>query len=412
VTTTAEDRRSSVSQTTDRPGPPRIAFVLSQFPETHETFILREFVALDEAGLDFVILSLKPCRDRVIQKDAGRFLGRTYYPWRLPRGIPSAAGSPGREAARLLPWGRRTPKSLYVWWAARRFANLVAALGVARVHAHWATAPASTAALISTHAKVPYSFTAHAWDIFAGDGRLEEKARAADFIITCTNANVAAIRSMIAPEDAAKVILNYHGIPRARLGRRSSARNGALRIAAVGRLVPTKGFTHLLAALAGAGFPFDLVIAGDGPLRRRLEKQARVIGAGRVTFAGMVNNEEVFEILRSSDVLVMPSVISPDGDRDGIPNVVLEAMAVGLPVVASGISGLPEAVVDGETGIITVPGSPDAIRAALRRIRDNRAEAESMGARGRRHVAENFRAEANAAALFDIFARQTRAAER
>jgi len=378
-----------------------VAFIMSQFPEMHETFILRELVALDDAGLDLVIFSLKPCRDAVVQSGAKRFAERTFYPWSA-----GAAGSLARAifSSGALPWMRWPVKSAYVTWAASRLARAAGSLGVGHLHAHWATAPTSAAMVISRMLGIPFSFTAHAWDIFAGDGRLGEKARAADFIVTCTGANVQAIGGMIDPADRRKIILNYHGIPGGR-GRTASRRGGgALGIAAVGRLVETKGFEHLVDSLAMLDFPFRLVIVGDGPARRALAKRARRFGDS-VRFEGIVPNERVFEILAESDVFVMPSIIARNGDRDGIPNVMLEAMSVGLPVVASAISGIPEAVRDARTGILVPPGDPASIAEALRRIRRDPGAAAHMGAEGRRLVAETFSAEKNAAALYRIFER-------
>ena len=387
---------------------PRVAFILSQFPEMHETFILRELVALDDAGLDFVIFSLKPCRDAVVQSAAERFAKRTFYPWgavgagRLARAVLSSG---------TLPWVRHPVKSAYVTWAASRLARAVRSLGVGHLHAHWATAPTSAALVISRMMGVPFSFTAHAWDIFAGDGRLAEKARAAEFIVTCTGANVNAIAGMIDPADRPKVILNYHGIPEGPKRIAAGSGSGPLRIAAVGRLVETKGFEHLVDSLGLVDFALRLVIVGDGPARGALEKRARRFGDD-VRFEGIVANERVFEILAESDVFVMPSVIARNGDRDGIPNVMLEAMSLGLPVVASAISGIPEAVRDGSNGILVPPGDPVAIADALLQIRRDPAAATRMGAEGRSIIAETFSAEKNAGALHRIFERYLCAGEK
>jgi colanic acid/amylovoran biosynthesis glycosyltransferase len=388
---------------------PKIAFVVSQFPETHETFILREFDALSQLGLDFVILSLKPCRDKVVQTAARRFLDRTYYPFGARSA--SAFGFPLSAAwrtSRMLPWLSTPADCAYISWAANRFATVARDLGVGHIHAHWATAPTSAAAVMSRILGVPYSFTAHAWDIYRGDGRLAEKARAARFVVTCTAANVLTLRRSVPREDWDKVILNYHGIPHsagcACVHDFSDAAR-PLPIAAVGRLVETKGYEYLLDALAAVDFPFELTIIGEGPLRAKLQESAsRARLAGRVRFLGALPNEAVFSVLGVSDCFAMPSVIARDGDRDGIPNVVLEAMSVGLPVVASAISGIPEAIIDGETGILVPERDPYAIASALSRLYSNRDDARAMGSRGRDLIARKFSAETNASALYSIFA--------
>ena len=382
----------------------RVAFLVSQFPETHETFIVREFAALDDEGLDFVIFSLKTCRDKVVQSEARRFLDRTIYPigartkGRPGRFMRSAAGARGS-----MPWFTRPLECAYVSWAARRFTGAARALGVGHIHAHWATAPTSAAVMMSRALGVSYSFTAHAWDIYAGDGMLAAKARGARFVATCTKANMEHIRSLLPAEDRGKVVLNYHGVGAPLRTKKGRCDGDVFRIAAVGRLVETKGFGYLLEAAEGIDFPFELTIVGEGPLRGGLERRA---GAGRlagkVRFAGVVPVEEVYEILAQSDVFVMPSVVARNGDRDGIPNVLLEAMSAGVPVVASAISGIPEAVVDGQTGVLVGERDSTAIRTAIERLYREREDAERLAGAGRDLVRERFDAEKNARALYGI----------
>jgi glycosyltransferase involved in cell wall biosynthesis len=385
---------------------------MSQFPETHETFILRELVALDEAGLDFVIFSLKPCRDLVVQKDAERFASRTYYPWSGEcRGWGGdTLGDAFRASRGVVDCRRSALKSAYLVWAARRLTAAARRLGVGHLHAHWATAPTSAAAVMSRLLGVDYSFTAHAWDIFAGDGLLSAKACGASFIVTCTRYNVGRIRSMIENAEAGKVLLNYHGVSAAEVTRRASP-SRTLKIAAVGRMVETKGFEHLIEAVAAADFPVEVVFAGDGPLMRSLKRRARSAGRA-VRFEGVVPNERVMEILAGSDVFVMPSVVAGNGDMDGIPNVMLEAMSVGLPVIASRVSGIPEAVIDGRTGLLVEPGDSAAILSALRAVREDAHTARRMGEAGRTLVSERFNARCNALSLYQIFAGRLRGAPR
>ena len=386
----------------------RIAFIVSQFPETHETFILREFEALERDGLDFVIFSLKPCRDKVVQKGARRFLDRTYCPTAKldARGAYTGLLRSVAATAKALPWSSAPFACAYISWAAARLAGLAGRLSVEHIHAHWATAPTSAAVIMSRLAGVPYSFTAHAWDIYAGDGRLAAKARGAAFVATCTGANARFIRSLVAPQDQSKVILNYHGVPQSPARKRDRGPHDVFRIAAVGRLVETKGFEYLLAAVDGLEFPYELTLVGGGPLGRRLEAIARRGNlAGKVRFAGVVPNEEVLTILAASDAFVMPSVISANGDRDGIPNVLLEAMSVGVPVVATDVSGIPEVVRDHETGLLVPERDAAAIRGALVQLRADGEAAGRLAAGGRALVAERFDAATNAHALFEVFQR-------
>ena len=387
-----------------QPELPKVAFIVSQFPETHETFILRELAALESEGLDFVIFSLKPCRDKVVQNEARMLLGRTYYPRDAGRGGRLAAcAAASLRAHSSLPWATRPLECAYVAWACGRFSALASDLGVGHIHAHWATAPTSAAVILSRALGIQYSLTAHAWDIYAGDGRIARKVHGALFAVTCTEANAEYLRSLLPRQDWGKLAVNYHGVPEA-LRTAGPRLNGTLKIAAVGRLVETKGFSFLIDALRGCEFPFELTIVGDGPLRGRLEAQAGRLGlSSGILFSGTIPVEEVFDALSRSHVFVMPSVIAANGDRDGIPNVLLEAMSTGLPVIASRVSGIPEAVVDGSTGFLVPEKDPVALAAALRTVRDNPEVAAEMGARGRARVLSVFSAERNARALFEIF---------
>jgi len=393
----------------------RICFVLSQFPETHETFILRELVALDRAGIDFFILSLKKCKDRVVHPEARAFLTRTHYfdrtalgavrrefldgPFRAVAGLVRSSALCARSsspARTILAW----PFSL---WCARMARRLEATA----LHAHWATMPTTVAMEASALAGLPFSFTAHAWDIFAGDDLLALKLGRAAFAITCTAYN-SRVLERLSPSRGARIHLAYHGLECAQLDvKRVGGEKGLLRVLSIGRLVEQKGFEFLIDALRifkEGGRRAKTVIVGDGPLREKLARQVSRHGLTRdITFAGTVSFEQIKEYFRRSDLFVLPCVVAQNNDRDGLPNVILEAMAAGLPVVSTGVSGIPEAVDDDVTGLLVPDRDAKALADALVRLADDPALRRKLGRAGKRAVAEKFDLERTSAKLIEIF---------
>jgi len=388
-----------------------LAYVISQFPETHETFILRELVALDEMGVRPLVLSLKRSRDTVVHPRALPFLSRTVYAGRLVRRMGGAALA--RLAAR--PQAARIVAETIARWAKNGRRGRIehaaaAALGVAaaemcrrrgirHLHCHWATVPASVGYFASLAGPVTFSISAHAWDIYAGDGLLAEKAKRAAFITTCTEYNGRHLRTLVG--DASRVFVNYHGLldfPPVETGRR---RDDVL--LAVGRLVETKGFEHLITAfarLARRHVDMRLRIIGSGPLGHRLHRTVEETGVGeRVDFCGTLSRRQVAREMARARLLAVPSVVAPDGDRDGLPNVILEAGALGLAVVASRLSGIPEAVVHERTGLLVEPGDVVGLAEAIERLLSDDDLARRLADGMRQLVRWRFDARVNAGRL-------------
>jgi len=396
----------------------RICFVTSQFPETHETFILREFVALRDLGLDFFILSLKPCRDAVVHPEAALLSERTLYPSTacLGRSVSGFAQRPCRSAAALVrcAWlaarSNRPVKTLAAYPFALWCAAEAHRLGATAIHAHWATLPSTVAMEAARLSGLAFSLTAHAWDIFAGDGLLDVKLARARFVITCTGYNVEALCRQ-APDACVRSYLVYHGLDTRRFSlNRVPARDGLLRLLSIGRFVETKGFTHWVNALQllkARGVAFRATMVGEGPLREAV--RGRIVEAGLsddVQLPGTVTQEEIRRLLAASDVFALPCVIATDGDRDGIPNVILEAMAAGLPIVSTTVSGIPEAVADGRSGLLVAPGDAEALAGAVMRLAGDQALREALGREAKRAARERFELKRNALDLYEIFTKE------
>lgn len=260
------------------------------------------------------------------------------------------------------------------------------AAGDARIHAHFATAPALRALRVSRVLGRPWSLTAHAWDIYRSPANLPEKLRCAALVTSGCAYTVHDLRELAGPQHADRVHEIVMGVDAAALTRTMPAPHGRT-IVAVGRLVPKKGFAVLLEALAQPALVgAQLVLVGGGPEEDALRAQAARLGldvrfTGELTQAAAVRSE-----LERADVLAMPCVIAPDGDRDSMPVVVKEAMAMELPVVVSDAIGLPE-LVRPAFGRIVGTGDPVALAAGLADVlAASPAARAAMGAAGRAHV--------------------------
>jgi len=386
--------------------------VTSQFPELHETFILRELLALQRAGVSLHIVSLKRCRDEIVHPQAQPLIQHTTY-LTLDRGrvwiaaLCEMARHPVR-ACTTLGWAVRyhawppvtLAKSVAIWIQALALARQLRHQGITHLHAHWATLPTTAAVIASRWVGIPFSFTAHAWDIFVRNPSLPEKVRLARHVFTCTEYNRRYL-SHWCPGDKHKVVLNYHGVD---LTQFRTTRSAAVRSSetdkpvplflSVGRLVETKGFASLLEAyrlLRERGVEFSAVIVGQGPLWSALAQQLRVSGlSGLVELRPAMRQEELRELYASAFAFVLPSVIAPNADRDGIPNVILEAMAMGLPVIATRVSGIPEAVQDRRTGLLVPPHDPKQLARACETLLERRNFTRVLGDHGRMWVETQF----------------------
>ena len=395
-------------------------YVTSRFPFWRETFILREVEALVRAvGSTPPIFSLKPPLGLLLPEPHRRFLGTTHYPsvGAVRSGIPMLVGCPrARRCLRQVLAAYRTrPRE-----RAKAFATLVLAAGMIptirrlrlrHLHAHWATMPALAAYFIKALAGIPYSVTAHSWDIYKETTMLPEKLREAEFIVTCTAANVAELRRWV--PDPSRLVLSYHGLDFADVAPPMFDRGRELRILAVARLEETKGLTHLIAAcriLSQRGVRVRCDIIGTGSLACTLRHLIAEYRLGHtISLLGRRSPEQVFHAYRRNTVLVVPSVIGHDGDRDGIPNVIIEAMSQGLPVVGSRLSGIPEVVQSNRTGWLVPPANALALAQALAEIHAAPQEARRRAVAAYDLVRRQFDANRNTVALLRLFVDRARA---
>ena len=356
----------------------RLLYIRSRYPSRTETFIDREIKEL-RRHMSVSVLSLR----------RSGAAGVLHLPLFSPEALVSCIRVFARQPVTFLDTlfslirmhlsnPGQLQRSLAVFPLSAAVAERIASrrLVVDRVHAGWATVPASSAYIISRLSGLSYSFSAHAWDIYLNRGSLYEKAESAAFVATCTEYNRKAINEITRNRFRKKVHRIYHGLD-IRPVRRSPA-NPPL-VLAVGSLREKKGHIVLLRACELLRHDFRCVIIGDGPERRSLERYlASSKIKGKVALAGYRDFAAVSRYYARAGVLVMSSVIDSRGDRDGLPNVILEAMLCRVPVIASRISGIPEAVVHGRTGLLVRPGRPAELAKAIDRVLAQPALAERL----------------------------------
>jgi colanic acid/amylovoran biosynthesis glycosyltransferase len=382
----------------------RVLYVVSLFPCWSETFIVREIHELIARGMDVRILSLKHPSEQLVQTDAQALLGRVVYPpkgWALAtRALKAALSSPLstlREWKGLSPLLLRDPvawvKSIVVWWRALGSLEEVRRLRVEHIHAHWATYPSTAAMWMAARTRLRFSFTAHAHDIFVNDHLVKMKLGRAAFGVAISSFNRHYLAERFSPAARSSLRVIHCGVPTQRLRFEPAGRMTG-RVVSVGRLDPIKGFEHLIdacAILAARGLAFECHIVGEGPLRPALEQRIRRHGLeGRVLLLGARPQEQVQAALREASVFALACVVTPQGDRDGIPVALMEAMACGLPVVSTEVSGIPELVIDGVTGRLVPAADVSALALAVEAQLTDAPRAQQMALAARAHVEREF----------------------
>jgi colanic acid/amylovoran biosynthesis glycosyltransferase len=387
----------------------KIGYVVKRYPRFSETFIINEILAHEAAGAELEIFSLLPPVDTHFQDLLARVRSPVTYlvpdapkaselwsalggeaPEAVHRWIPDAQASAAREA-----------------YASLVLARLVRERHVDHLHAHFATSAATVAALTARLTGVGFTLTAHAKDIFhdtVDPAVLRRTFGAADAIVTVSDHNVAYLRSVVGDAPIERV---YNGLDLAAFPFRPPVDRAPV-VLAVGRLIEKKGFGDLIAAcrrLLDRGVEFRCRIIGSGPLSDALAHQVDRLGLRElVTLVGPLPQREVIAEMHGSTVLAAPCVVGGDGNRDGLPTVVLEAMALGTPCIATPVTGIPEAVRDGDTGLLVPEGDEAALAEAIARMLSDPALQLRLATRARRRIEEAFDVGRNTAALRALFA--------
>jgi colanic acid/amylovoran biosynthesis glycosyltransferase len=364
---------------------PSVLYVLKRFPRLSQTFVLNELLELERQGADVGVLARAGADEAISHAAVATLRARVEY---LP--------APGGDAQLVDVVRRRRPGHL---------------------HAHFATWGARAAHLASASTGVPYSFTAHARDIY-GDhvdrAALVERIAQARFVVTVTEFNRRHLAALM--DDAGvpgRVVRIYNGVDLDALAPRGVERDRDL-VVGVGRLVEKKGFDALVEAIdtVRASRPaVRCVIVGEGPDRAALEAQIAARGLeDHVSLAGAMRHVEIATLVERAAVFALPCNVAADGDVDALPTVILEAMALGTPVVSTAISGIPEMVEHEHTGLLVGERDTRALAAALTRLLEDAGECARLAAAARALARERFDLRRNVAALHSLFADATVAA--
>ncbi len=407
----------------------KIGYLLKIFPKVSETFILQEVLDLEALGVNLSIYALQSPTDTITHGLAAQVRASvTYLPDSLLtlRESPLWAhmrlfmGSPRRYLSTLRFWLRTAEHPS--WQKLVQAGSLATALQDDRIdhlHVHFANAPTSVAELTHRFTGIPYSVTGHAKDIFlAAPSTLRRKMRHAAFVVTCTEHNRRYLQDV--SDSDTPIHCLYHGLNLERfdqLGTNVLVRPVTVpTIVSVGRFRDKKGFPTLLRAchlLALRGHRFCCRIVGCGPLQGDLEAMIRELDLEQVvTLVGQKTLEEVVALYQEADIFALPCQVSQDGDRDGIPNVLMEAMACRLPVVTTEVSGIPELVRHDDNGFLVPQRDPEALALALAHLIENPALRERLGQAGRETIVQRFSSSQGSQGLKALLLRETSTADR
>lgn len=398
----------------------RIAYVTSRFPKISETFILYEMVAAEEAGARVSLYPLILERPSVVHPEAPRWVARARYAPALSPSVVASnlrwlVRSPGAYLGALAAVVTGTWRNinflaggLAAFPKVAHYAALMERDGIDHVHCHFATHPALAGLVIHRLTGLPFSFTAHGSDLHKDRTMLDRKVAEAAVVVTISEFNRRVILDDCGDEVAGKVHVVHCGVDTGTFhpAPYEPGPSRRLKVVCVGTLHEVKGQRHLIGAAAKAvaqGLDLQLRFIGDGPDRKALEAQAEELGlSGRTRFDGALPRDEVARALREADVLAAPSVPTAEGRREGIPVVLMEGMASGLPVVSSRLSGIPELVEHGVSGLLCEPGDEDGLAAALLQLAGDPQLREAMGRAARQTVVEHFDVRTNARRLLEL----------
>ncbi|MCM3697620.1 glycosyltransferase [Microbacterium oleivorans] len=381
---------------------PRIGYVVKVYPRFSETFVVTEILAREALGEDLAVFALRPTDDTRFHPELARVqapvfhLGRPTKPSALWSVLRDAAADPALADAIAAHLGDLLAAEVDDAVQAVLLAAAARRERITHLHAHFGSVATTVARLASRLTGIPYSFTAHAKDLFhesVDRAALAQKLEDAAFTVTVSDYNLAFLRETLPATGDVHRLYNGLELDRFRF-RPRPVRRGPLRIAAVGRLVAKKGFDVLVDAvvrLRDAGVDVSAEIAGTGELAGDLGARIECAGVGdRVRLLGPLPQHDVARLLGESDVFVAPCVVSDDGNADGLPTVLLEAMATGIPCISTDVTGIPEIVRDGDTGVLCRAGSVEDLVAALRGFADGTTDAAGLASRARRLVEERF----------------------
>ena len=404
---------------------PHLGMILKGYPRISESFISSEILLLETLGVPIRIFSIRQPREDFSHRHVGDIRADvTYLPeYVIPhwRTLLRTNGVLWRRLGSRYPrcfldaisrsWERRGPATLRHFLQAGHLAAVkLLDSEVTHLHAHFCHTPTSVALFASELTGLPFSFTAHAKDIYTSDaGQLARKISRARFVVTCTRHNADHLARIARNSGASTPIHTiYHGIDLDFFSFGAAPTCGRpYRILSVGRLVAKKGYDDLLRALAildRDGLDFEFTHIGSGELEGEIRRLTGKLNLHhRVRLLGTLAHDQVLAHYRRAHCVALACKVAENGDRDGIPNVLIEAMAVGVPVVSTRVSAIPELVEDGVTGALVDPGRPEAMARSIARILTRTEGRGELLARARKKVEREFDQKRCIQGLFELF---------
>lgn len=404
---------------------PKIAYLIKCFPRLSETFILHEVLELERQGLPLRIFSLLRPTGKINKVTEDVQAQVSYVPSVFPGALLPLLKAVGRRfwshpflfvwvciAALVRFHHHATPRHLLY---AAYISNQLEQEGITHIHAHYANTPTTVAFLAHQFTGIPYSFTAHAKDIYLSrKASLIYKMSHAHFVVTCTGYNQQYLSSLLEKRAEVNIHRIYHGLNFTVFPSQASSMSplsGRPLILTVARLVEKKGLTYLLQAcrlLKDQGYDFTCRIVGEGEQRPMLEQCIRDLAlADCVELRGAETHERVIAMYQQATLFVLPCVIGNNGDRDGIPNVLVESLYMGVPVISTPISGIPELITDEANGLLIPPRSSSALAATMARLIDDPLLRRRLAVAGRQVVLSHFDMAHNARRLKSLLLGQS-----
>ncbi len=395
----------------------KLLYILTRFPVPTETFILNELRQVRREGIDYDLFAFHVDTEKASLPPYLEIKARELLGAHTIRGQAAFMELSTKKTGLMIKiakerWCKKFHHLIQAAWLAKWCIDN----NIGHIHAHYAYHSTSAARVISALTGISYSFTAHANDIFKSSWQMGEKIRDSLFCATCTGYNREYLLNTYKDIKQEKVHRIYHGIDTTLFLRseKPSTREqtDSLKTVTVARLREKKGIDYLIEALAllrSKGIPVIGKIIGSGPDESRLQQLAIRHGIEKyITFTGSLPHEDVKDALDKADLFVLPSIIAPDGSRDGIPNVILEAMAMELPVVSTRVSAIPEAVSHGKTGILVPPKDSKSLADAIEQLYLEPQKRSLMGQEGRNRVKTLFDLERNTQLLIHQFSMRLR----
>lgn len=394
----------------------KVAYILHQFPVLSETFVFDEILWVKKKGVDVCIFSFEKSADQAMHKEAQGLAKGTIYALNPKEGMKPFAlalcanlkfffRSPIRYISYFFKYAGRTGKKkfLQIFY----LCGLIEKNMPRHLHAHFATLPATAAMIISGFLNIPFSFTAHAYDIFVGNDFLEEKLKSAKYIVAVSGYNKDYLCRKFPQVSPEKIKVVYCCVDTGMFKPSPRSAGGTLRILSGGRMVEKKGFLYLLRAcrlLLDKGLKFECGIFGEGPLKEKLFAEAKKLGLSEaVSFIGAINRSKLLKLLAESDIFVLPSIIADDGDREGVPVVLKEAMSCQKAVISTDTAGIPELIESAKDGMLVPQKDEYALAEAIACLLQDKQLRERLGQKARQKIVEMFNIEKNVAGLIDLF---------